>query len=149
MGAWAQRNVPHLSEADLRAYEAILGRETLDIYNIITGTGGAPPPPELAGPVLDSIRAFVRASPLGKASVQVRRREGLPVCCDACLAYYTCPSASCTRAAAFRTCTVCRLLMPPARTVAGLRTSQERHVQLMWAPGGAQPSPRHRYAHAA
>ena len=74
LGAWAEKHLPAMADADLPAYEAILNRETLDIYNLITGA--TPPPPELQGAVLDSIRRFVDSSPLGKASVKVCARRG-------------------------------------------------------------------------
>ncbi len=65
MGAWADKHLASLPESDLSAYEAILNRETIDLYNWVTGK--APPPPELDGPVLASIKAFVAAAPLGRA----------------------------------------------------------------------------------
>ena len=74
LGTWAARFVPSLSAAELSQYEALLNRETLDLYNWVTGR--EPPPPELAGPLLDGIVAWVRAQPLGRASQEVGGRGG-------------------------------------------------------------------------
>lgn len=68
MGSWAAKHLAALPDAQLVEYERLLNRETIDIYNYITGKDA--PPPELLGPVLDSIRAFVASSPLGKASTE-------------------------------------------------------------------------------
>ena len=57
LGTWAERHLAALPEAALREYERILNRETLDVFNFITGK--QPPPPELDGAVMASIRAFV------------------------------------------------------------------------------------------
>ena len=54
-----------LDAAALDTYEAILNRETLDLYNVITGK--EPAPAELAGAVMDAIKAHVASSPLGRA----------------------------------------------------------------------------------
>lgn len=40
------------------------------VYNWVTGKEA--PPPELQGPLIDGIVAFVRAQPLGRASQEVR-----------------------------------------------------------------------------
>jgi succinate dehydrogenase flavin-adding protein (antitoxin of CptAB toxin-antitoxin module) len=73
LGAWADKHVAGLSAADLRVYEALLNQETLDLYNIVTGAT-EPPEPLRSGGVLQSIRAFVSANPLGKADLRVRPR---------------------------------------------------------------------------
>jgi succinate dehydrogenase flavin-adding protein (antitoxin of CptAB toxin-antitoxin module) len=65
MGAFATQHLHSLSAEELVAYERILGRETLDLYNLILGKDA--PPPELEGPLLDRIKAFVQSCPLGKA----------------------------------------------------------------------------------
>jgi len=70
MGSWAAKHLADLSDAQLKEYERLLNRETIDIYNYITGKDT--PPAELEGPVLESIRTFVASSPLGKASSAVR-----------------------------------------------------------------------------
>ena len=57
LGTWAERHLAALPEAALRDYERILNRETLDVYNFITGK--EPAPAELEGPVLASIKRFV------------------------------------------------------------------------------------------
>ena len=66
MGSWAAKHLAALPDAQLTEYERLLNRETIDIYNYITGKDT--PPAELEGPVLESIRAFVASSPLGRAS---------------------------------------------------------------------------------
>ncbi len=65
MGAWADKYLATLPEADLAAYEAILNRETIDLYNYATGKAAVPP--EIDGPVMASIKAFVASAPLGRA----------------------------------------------------------------------------------
>ena len=65
MGTFADAFVVTMGEADLRVYEGILNRETLDLYNIITGKDACPP--ELAGSVMDLIKKHVASSPLGRA----------------------------------------------------------------------------------
>lgn len=42
LGTWAIKNLPLLDEKELAQYEAILNRETVDIYNLLIG---APVPP--------------------------------------------------------------------------------------------------------
>jgi len=65
MGSFADAHLGAYGAAELAAYEAILNRETLDLYNIVTGKDACPP--ELAGAVMDAIKAHVASSPLGKA----------------------------------------------------------------------------------
>jgi succinate dehydrogenase assembly factor 2 len=65
MGTFADAAVGSMNEAELRCYELILNRETLDLYNIVTGKDECPV--ELAGPVMDKIKAHVASSPLGRA----------------------------------------------------------------------------------
>jgi len=43
MGAWAVKNVPHLSDAELDEYELLLKEETIDIYNYVSGKDALPP----------------------------------------------------------------------------------------------------------
>ena len=57
LGTWAERHLAALPEPALREYERILNRETLDVFNFITGK--QPPPPELEGEVMASIKRFV------------------------------------------------------------------------------------------
>ena len=74
LGAWADAHLAALPDVSLREYERVLNRETLDLFNLLTGK--APAPPELEGPVLDSIRRFVAeggkrfVGPAGYASVK-------------------------------------------------------------------------------
>jgi succinate dehydrogenase assembly factor 2 len=68
MGAFADAHLGAMGEAELREYERLLNRETLDVYNMVTGKDA--PPPELSGPVLEQVKAFVATSPLGKADPQ-------------------------------------------------------------------------------
>jgi hypothetical protein len=72
MGTWAAKYLGGLPEPQLHEYERILNRETIDIYNYITGKEA--PPAELRGPVLESLQAHVAASPLGRANPEVRER---------------------------------------------------------------------------
>ncbi len=65
MGSFADAHLGALDAAALDTYEAILNRETLDLYNVITGK--EPAPAELAGAVMDAIKAHVASSPLGRA----------------------------------------------------------------------------------
>ena len=65
MGAFADAHLPGMGEAELREYERLLNRETLDVYNMVTGKEDAPP--ELRGAVLERVKAFVASSPLGRA----------------------------------------------------------------------------------
>ena len=57
LGTWAELHLAALPEELLPSYERILNRETLDIFNMITGKEA--PPAELEGPVMDSIKRFV------------------------------------------------------------------------------------------
>ena len=69
MGAFATQHLAGLSASELAAYEQILGRETLDIYNLILGKDA--PPAELQTPaalaLIERLKAFVQSSPLGRA----------------------------------------------------------------------------------
>lgn len=65
MGAFADAHLGAMGEVELRAYERLLNRETLDLYNFITGKDEAPP--ELQGPLLEKVKEYVATSPLGKA----------------------------------------------------------------------------------
>ena len=65
MGRWAEENVRSLSASELGQYEAIINRETLDIYNMVTGV--QPVPPELDTPLMARLQAYASSSPVGKA----------------------------------------------------------------------------------
>jgi succinate dehydrogenase assembly factor 2 len=65
MGAFADAHLGAMGEVELRAYERLLNRETLDLYNFVTGKDEAPP--ELQGPLLEKVKEYVATSPLGKA----------------------------------------------------------------------------------
>ena len=66
MGAWAEKFLPSLSSAELREYESILNKETIDLYNYATGKQSLPD--DLRGSkVMGMIQEFVNTSPLGKA----------------------------------------------------------------------------------
>lgn len=65
MGAFADAQLGAMGEAELREYERLLNRETLDLYNMVTGKEEAPP--EVRGAVLERVKAYVATSPLGKA----------------------------------------------------------------------------------
>ena len=55
-----------LSVAELDQYEAILNRETIDIFNYITEKD--PTPPEIDGTIMTELKEYCATSPLGKAS---------------------------------------------------------------------------------
>ena len=75
MGAFADAHLAGMGEDELRAYERLLNRETLDVYNMVTGKEAAPE--ELRGPLLERVKAFVASSPLGKADPGAyARRKG-------------------------------------------------------------------------
>lgn len=42
MGTWAEKNVPHLTLAEMDSYEDILNLETVDIFNFIAGNADPP-----------------------------------------------------------------------------------------------------------
>uniref|UniRef100_A0A7S2R8F6 FAD assembly factor SdhE n=1 Tax=Rhizochromulina marina TaxID=1034831 RepID=A0A7S2R8F6_9STRA len=63
MGTWAVEHVPSLSSEELDQYEALLNRETIDIFNIVTGKDV--PPPEVESPLLKKIQAWANTSPIG------------------------------------------------------------------------------------
>jgi succinate dehydrogenase assembly factor 2 len=65
MGAFADEHLGAMGGAELREYERLLNRETLDLYNMVTGKEEAPP--ELRGRVLERVKAYVATSPLGRA----------------------------------------------------------------------------------
>ena len=62
----AAANVSRLSVAELDQYEAILNRETIDIFNYITEKD--PTPPEIDGTIMTELKEYCATSPLGKAS---------------------------------------------------------------------------------
>jgi succinate dehydrogenase assembly factor 2 len=68
LGSWATRFVPELTSPQLDEYERILNRETLDVFNMVTGKDAVPE--ELAGEVMDMLQSYAASSPLGKASVE-------------------------------------------------------------------------------
>jgi succinate dehydrogenase assembly factor 2 len=72
LGTWASQHVPSLPASALDEVEALLRLETIDAFNVIAGL--APPPPGLDGPVLRSVQAFARSSPLGAADPDGYRR---------------------------------------------------------------------------
>ena len=69
MGTWATKHLPGMPLEQLKEYERILNRETIDIYNYITAKEA--PPAELQGPVMTSLQQHVASSPLGKANPEV------------------------------------------------------------------------------
>ncbi|KAF0737194.1 hypothetical protein AaE_008928 [Aphanomyces astaci] len=68
MGRWASENVWTLTVDELQQYEDILNRETIDIFNFISGKDAIPE--EINTPVMKRIQDFCFSNPLGKASVQ-------------------------------------------------------------------------------
>ena len=66
LGTYATEFVPGMTEDEMDQYEAILNQETIDIFQYVTA---AEEPPEfLKTPMLDKLREFASASPVGKAS---------------------------------------------------------------------------------
>ncbi|KDO24781.1 hypothetical protein SPRG_20818 [Saprolegnia parasitica CBS 223.65] len=68
LGRWASENVMSLTADELRQYEDILNRETIDIFNFISGKDAVPP--EIDTPMMKRLQAYCKTSPLGKASIQ-------------------------------------------------------------------------------
>ncbi|ETV76681.1 hypothetical protein H257_09161 [Aphanomyces astaci] len=68
MGRWASENVWTLTADELQQYEDILNRETIDIFNFISGKDAIPE--EVNTPVMKRIQDFCFSNPLGKASIQ-------------------------------------------------------------------------------
>ncbi|RHY00446.1 hypothetical protein DYB25_004118 [Aphanomyces astaci] len=68
MGRWASENVWTLTVDELQQYEDILNRETIDIFNFISGKDAIPE--EINTPVMKRIQDFCFSNPLGKASIQ-------------------------------------------------------------------------------
>lgn len=66
MGTYATENVPAMTDAELVQFERILGAETIDIYNYVSGKDEVPE--ELRGSVMDDLQAWAASAPLGKAS---------------------------------------------------------------------------------
>jgi antitoxin CptB len=58
LGPFADRVAPTLTEAELDAFEALLGVEDRLLYGWIVGR--EPPPAEHAGPVMDRLQHFMR-----------------------------------------------------------------------------------------
>ncbi len=65
MGTFADKHIASLTSSQLREYESILNRETLDLFNMVTGRMEVPK--ELKGPVMDMLQTFVASAPLGRA----------------------------------------------------------------------------------
>lgn len=70
MGTWATKHLSGMPLDQLKEYERILNRETIDIYNYVTAK--EEPPADLRGAVMDSLQKHVASSPLGKANPEVR-----------------------------------------------------------------------------
>ncbi|OQR83814.1 hypothetical protein THRCLA_23121, partial [Thraustotheca clavata] len=68
LGRWASENVMSLSNEELRQYEDILNRETIDIFNFISGKDTVPP--EIDTPMMKRLQDYCKTSPLGKASIK-------------------------------------------------------------------------------
>lgn len=66
LGTWAVKHVPDLTVEELDQYETILNRETMDIFNYITGKEA--PPPEIDNAIMVQLKKWTVSSPLGVAS---------------------------------------------------------------------------------
>lgn len=72
LGSWAMDNVMSLNDEQLVEYERILNMETLDIFNLITGThertaDNKEIPAEVKGEILNRLQAYALTSPAGEA----------------------------------------------------------------------------------
>ena len=63
LGTFATEHVSSLTKEECDEYEDILNRETIDIFNLITGKD--PAPPELDTPMMARLRDFCNQNPLG------------------------------------------------------------------------------------
>lgn len=67
LGSWASKNVMSLTSEELQQYEDILNKETIDIFNYISGKDTIPE--DIDTPIMKRIQAYCFSSPLGKASI--------------------------------------------------------------------------------
>ena len=76
LGTWAAEHVPALAPGELDEYEAFVNLETIDIYNVLTLRTDVPEgmkgdgEGEGAKSLVQEIQDWVKASPLGRASVE-------------------------------------------------------------------------------
>ena len=68
LGAFADRRLPAMSEADLDAFEVLIDQPDHDLYGWIIGR--APAPAEFEGPVLEALRAFHLTLDLGQGEAR-------------------------------------------------------------------------------
>lgn len=67
LGPFAEKHVRAMDEAELSAFEALLGQEDRDLYAWVTGTAEAPA--ALASPVLSRLIAFGRSLPVARGDL--------------------------------------------------------------------------------
>lgn len=67
LGPFAQTHARTFDDAQLDAFEALLGQEDRDIYAWINGT--VEPPAEFDTPVLEQLRAFQRSLPVARGDL--------------------------------------------------------------------------------
>uniref|UniRef100_K3X3N5 Succinate dehydrogenase assembly factor 2, mitochondrial n=1 Tax=Globisporangium ultimum (strain ATCC 200006 / CBS 805.95 / DAOM BR144) TaxID=431595 RepID=K3X3N5_GLOUD len=67
LGSWASKNVMSLTAEELQQYEDILNKETIDIFNYISGKDVIPT--DIDTPIMKRIQEYCFSSPLGKASI--------------------------------------------------------------------------------
>lgn len=65
LGTWATEHLHTLNEEELKQYEQLLNRETIDIYNFMTGKDTLPA--ELQNPLMARIQDWCNKHPLGRA----------------------------------------------------------------------------------
>ena len=66
MGSFASKHVPDMDVDELTADEVILGMETVDLFNVITGK--MEPPSDVNLDMLQRLKDHAQSSPLGHAS---------------------------------------------------------------------------------
>ena len=67
LGPFADRNLESMDNAELDAFEALLGELDHDLYNWITSR--EPAPAHMEGPMLDRLREFQRNLPIASGDV--------------------------------------------------------------------------------
>jgi succinate dehydrogenase flavin-adding protein (antitoxin of CptAB toxin-antitoxin module) len=65
MGTWAAKHLAGMSDEELRLYEKLLNKETVDVYNILLGK--EPVTPDIDNHITKKLIKFVSNSPLGRA----------------------------------------------------------------------------------
>ena len=67
LGPFADENLPSMGEAELDAFEALIGAPDHDLYAWIIGP--TPAPAEFDGPMLERLRVFQRNLPIARGDL--------------------------------------------------------------------------------